>query len=78
MNDRYLPLLGPNSKQLWVYDEEEGIYIDPPAEVLNYIDERWEDVDQAEELMMQFIIEEINKPNNGWLGDRDYWYDGEI
>ena len=78
MTDRYIAVLGPNSKQLWVCDETEGVYIDPPAEILDYIDEKWEDVDQAEELLMEFVKEEMNKPNNGWLGDKDYWYDGDI
>lgn len=36
---RYLAIIGFNTKQWWVYDEETNMYIDPPIEVLNELDE---------------------------------------
>lgn len=44
---RYLVDLGFNTKQLWVYDEKEDVYIDPPAELLNELDKL--SFDKAEE-----------------------------
>ena len=76
--DRYLPLLGPNSKQLWIYDEVEGVYIDPPADVLDYIDEHAADIEAAERLLSEMAADEAAKPDGGWLMDREYWWTGDI
>ena len=76
--DRYLPVLGPNSKQLWVYDEVEGMYIDPPAAVLDEIDAATDDIDEAERLLLEMVVDEAAKPDGGWLMEREYWYDGDI
>lgn len=70
---RYLAVLGFNTKQWWVYDEETDIYIDPPIEVLDELDEIQQD--EAEERLTQ--IANAN-PTPDWLFDKDYWYDGEI
>lgn len=70
---RYLAILGFNTKQWWVYDEETNMYIDPPIEVLNELDELQQD--EAEERLTQ--IANAN-PTPDWLFDKDYWYDGEI
>lgn len=35
---RYEALLGPNTKQLWLYDTENDTYIDPPTSVLTEAD----------------------------------------
>ena len=70
---RYLAILGFNTKQWWVYDEKTGMYIDPPVEVLNELDELQQD--EAEERLTQIANAD---PTPGWLFDKDYWYDGEI
>ena len=76
--DRYLPVFGPNSKQLWVYDEEEGVFIDPPAAVLDEIEEATDDLEEQERLLLEAAIEEAKKPDGGWLMEKEYWYDGDI
>jgi hypothetical protein len=70
---RYLVDLGFNTKQLWVYDEKEDVYIDPPAEILDELDKL--DFDEAEERLTQIANAD---PTPDWLFDKDYWYDGEI
>lgn len=70
---RYLAVLGFNTKQWWVYDEETNMYIDPPIEVLNELDELQQD--EAEERLTQIAN---TNPTPDWLFDKDYWYDGEI
>lgn len=70
---RYLVVLGFNTKQLWVYDEKEDVYIDPPAELLNELDKLG--FDEAEEQLTQIANA---APTPDWLFDKDYWYDGEI
>ena len=36
-NRRYTGVFGFNTKQWWVYDEDDDIYIDPPISVLRKI-----------------------------------------
>ncbi len=69
-NPKYMALLGFNTKQLWLYDEENDVYIDPPAEVLDSLPE---DQDEAETELARIANEE----NPDWLLDEDYWYDGD-
>ncbi len=38
MQGRYEALLGPNTKQFWLYDNKNDTFIDPPTEVLREID----------------------------------------
>ncbi len=68
---RYTVILGFNTKQFWIYDEEKDTYIDPPAEVLNKIDQdyAWNDVDNKEK-----ALEEIIEQDPSWLYDKDYTY----
>ena len=68
---RYTVTTGPNTKQLWVYDEVKDAYIDPPAKVLDKIDEEydWNDWDGKER-----ALEEIVEQNPSWLNDEDYTY----
>lgn len=70
---RYLVILGFNTKQWWVYDNEVDIYIDPPIEVLNELDEM--SAIEAGERLTQIVNAD---PTPDWLFDKDYWYDGEI
>ena len=65
---------GFNSKQLWVYDEENDMYIDPPAEVLDEIDSQTEPRDwEAKEV----LLDEILETNPDWLQDEEYTYSAE-
>ena len=72
---RYDTLLGFNTKQLWVYDNEEDVYIDPPAEVLDSLPE-WNLVDGSEEAEAE-LYRIVNEEKPDWLFDKDYWYDAE-
>lgn len=36
---RYDAMYGPNTKQFWIYDNENDTYIDPPANVLERANE---------------------------------------
>ena len=77
--DRYLILLGPNTRQWWVYDEMHDCYIDPPADVLREIqDDRsftrvngvLKDAFESEEAKLRHIVSK----DPDWLKDTDYWY----
>lgn len=70
---RYLAVLGFNTKQWWVYDNEVDIYIDPPIEVLNELDEI--SAIAAAERLTQIANAD---PTPDWLFDKEFWYDGEI
>ena len=72
---RYDVLLGFNTKQLWVYDNEEDVYIDPPAEVLDNLP-AWNMVDGSEEAEAE-LYRIVNEEKPDWLFDEDYWYDGD-
>lgn len=73
---RYSALLGFNTKQLWIYDEQEDVYIDPPTEVLDSLPS-WNLVDGSEEAEKE-LARIANEENPDWLYDEDYWYDGDI
>jgi hypothetical protein len=77
--DRYLILLGPNTRQWWVYDEIHDCYIDPPADVLREIqDDRsftrvngvLKDAFESEEAKLRHIVSK----DPDWLNDTDHWY----
>jgi hypothetical protein len=70
---RYLAVLGFNTKQWWVYDNEVDIYIDPPIEVLNELEEM--SAIAAAGRLTQIANAD---PTPDWLFDKDYWYDGDI
>lgn len=67
---RYSVLMGFNTKQLWVYDEEADTYIDPPADVLSALPAD----DDAAAVELDRIA---NEENPDWLHDQDYTYDAE-
>lgn len=65
---------GFNSKQLWVVDDDNGTYIDPPKAVLDEIDKRfdywdWESKKEA--------LDKIIETNPDWLYDEEYTYSME-
>lgn len=72
--EKCMAVTGFNSKQVWVYDNEHDVYIDPPKSVLDEIESEagyW-NFDEQERLM-----EEVIKTNPNWLQDEAYTYDGE-
>lgn len=79
MSNSFEALLGPNTKQFWLYDEENDIYIDPPTEVLEELEAiRWkggnetcENIDAAEKRLV-----EIAMTHPDWLYDGNE-YDSE-
>lgn len=70
---RYLAVLGFNTKQWWVYDEKKDIFIDPPIEVLEQLENLSND--DAERKLGEIAN---NKPSPDWLFEKDFWYDGDI
>lgn len=81
MNDIYEAVKGFNTKQWWIYDNENDIYIDPPKDVLALINKvnagketlTSEDIDAEEDALMQIV-----EQNPDWLHDENGFYDGEI
>ena len=67
---RYEVMLGPNTKQLWVYDSEKDTYIDPPAKVLAKLDTSFGDDWETKEDVLYFIV--AGEPD--WLLDEEYIY----
>lgn len=70
---RYEAVLGFNTKQWWVYDNECDVYIDPPAKVLDSLPD-WREEPEKSHDEFQKVID--TQPD--WLNDKEYWYDGEI
>ena len=69
---RYLSLYGPNTHQLWLYDEEKDVYIDPPLHILYELD-KMEDIETA-----QKRLEEIaNNDEPDWLHDGNEYHELE-
>lgn len=70
---RYLAVLGFNTKQWWIYDNKKDVYIDPPIEVLEQLENLSNDDAERK-------LEEIanSKPSADWLFEKDFWYDGDI
>lgn len=82
--DRYLPVFGPNSKQWWVYDECEDVYIDPPAAVLDHIENLSEQIftmgtglsfHEIEQVLLAEEIITAMEAGGEWLDEKEYWYD---
>lgn len=74
LRNRYEVLAGPNTKQLWVYDNEEDAYIDPPTDVLDTVMSALgpnKDWDKARDRLLDIIADE----DPDWLRDEDYWYE---
>ena len=72
--DRYEALCGPNTHQLWIYDNETNEFIDPPADVLDSLDDM--DLDDAERELERLAVEQAKLPDGGWLND-GYRYDAD-
>ena len=82
--DRYLPVFGPNSKQWWVYDECEDVYIDPPKVVLDRVENLSAQIFTMgtglsfHEIQQVLLAEDIiaaMEAGGEWLDEREYWYD---
>lgn len=69
---RYIALVGPNTKQFWLYDEVNETYIDPPTEVLEEIEKicRGDGEETYESLnAAQARLEELARQEPDWLHD---------
>ena len=64
---RYEAVMGVNTKQWWIYDNENDSYIDPPIDVL-------EELNEDEERCM----EKINKEEPDWLHDGNEYFDEDF
>lgn len=75
-HSRYDAVMGFNTKQLWVYDNWEDVYIDPPKEVLDSLPpySTYSGSEDAERELARIANEETPS----WLQDISYWYNGEI
>lgn len=69
-NKKYEAVLGFNTKQWWVYDNETDVYIDPPNEVLEDIKKFSSDINEQEKYFNNILATEPE-----WLKDEDYYYD---
>lgn len=69
---RYEAVLGFNTKQWWVYDNDEDEYIDPPSSVLAKIRDYSDDVN-----MQQSFLNGILTTEPEWLYHKGYRYNGE-
>ncbi len=76
---RYESLYGPNTKQLWIYDNEQDAFIDPPKEVLDEIEEKF-DLNTADGLSEAegYLDDICNNEEPDWLEDEDYTYDEDL
>ena len=74
LDSRYEVMAGPNTHQLWVYDNETDLYIDPPAgvlhEVMSELDDLW-NYEKACDMLKAIILDE----NPSWLNDEGASYD---
>lgn len=69
---RYEAILGPNTKQFWLYDAVNDTYIDPPKDVLDEIEEiRWANGEETAESISEAEarLEELASKNPEWLHD---------
>lgn len=64
-----MPVYGPNSKQWYIYNEKNDVYIDPPSKVLEEVNNFSNDIDEQEEYLETIIA---SLPD--WLYDEEYWY----
>lgn len=74
MGMRYEALLGPNTKQFWLYDVVNDTFIDPPVSVLDELEQiRYPDggVETADSISRaEARLEEIaNEESPSWLHD---------
>lgn len=66
---RYEVVLGFNTKQWWIYDNDTDEYCDPPCEVLDDVKNHSADIDEQERFLREIVSAEPN-----WLNDTDYRY----
>ena len=78
---RYEALLGPNTKQFWLYDSVNETYIDPPTEILKKIDKiRYQNEEETADSISaaETELERIaNEEQPDWLHDGNEYSDLE-
>ena len=70
--NNYEVVLGPNTKQWWVYDNDTDEYCDPPTEILERTTKCSKNTD-----IQQLYLEMIVSLEPEWLNDKGYRYDVE-
>ena len=69
---RYEAMLGPNTNQLWIYDNLDAVYIDIPSDLLDELTAKFGNDNLSAERHLEGLC---NAPKNpSWLGDTDHHY----
>lgn len=69
MNNRYEVVMGFNTKQVWIYDSEDDVYIDPPTDVLEQFDDILFHQGKSAEEAERWLEELVNNEEPEWLHD---------
>ena len=77
---RYDAVFGFNTKQWWIYDNENNSYIDPPTEVLNKLKEiEYKDDKRNPDEAGRYLEEIANtEPEPDWLHDGNEYFDEDF
>lgn len=76
---RYEAVVGFNTKQIWIYDNVNNSYIDPPAVILQAArtyalnDEEW-----SWEKECEYVERIANEQNPDWLHDGNEYFDENL
>ena len=77
---RFSALLGPNTKQFWLYDNDNDVYIDPPASVLEELEKiRYKDGEETAESIQaaEDRLVELANEDPDWIHDGNEYSDIE-
>ena len=66
------PVLGFNTKQWFIYANDQDVFVDPPITVLEDL-KKYSYPDGQEDRLYEIIA-----TNPKWLQDKDFWYGGNI
>ena len=70
-NPRWLPVLGFNTKEWWIFDEQDNCYVDIPVCVFEEMDlQGFTEQDEEDD----FLFDLCNAEEPDWLFDEDYRY----
>ena len=66
---RYEAMLGPNTNQWWIYDNEKDIYIDPPQTIHEEISKTGDS-----QFVEDYLNDVCNRLKPIWLFEEEFWY----
>ena len=66
---KYEVMLGFNTKQWWIYNNDTDMYCDPPAHILDQVKQHSPDIN-----VQQAYLERIVATNPDWLQDPNAQY----